>query len=78
MLIDVNNENIRKPIRLKVARVQAGLSCKDMAAKLGVTRQQYYGYERGKNIPSVLMAIKIATIYDIPVESLAWGDQNKL
>lgn len=78
MLIDVNNENIRKPIRLKVARVQAGLSCREVAAKLGIARQQYYCYERGTNVPSVLMALKIATIYDIPVDALAWGEDNKL
>ena len=74
----INNDNIQKPIKIRVARAQVGLSCREAAAKLGISRQLYYNYERGEHLPNVLTALKIAEIYNIPVDALAWGEQNKL
>lgn len=63
-------------IKIKVARIMSGKSAREIAHALGMTSQQYYGYENGTHIPYVTTAIKIAQYYGVPVESLEWGGRN--
>lgn len=42
----------------------------ELAKKLGVTRQTIISIEQGKYIASLPLALKMAKIFDIPVEEL--------
>lgn len=47
-----------------------GLTQEALAAKVGVSRQTIIAVERGNYTPSVLLAIKIAQIFDQQVEEV--------
>jgi transcriptional regulator with XRE-family HTH domain len=50
---------------LRKARIAAGLTQEELAAKAGVSRE-YIGYiERGKNMPTVTMFIKLCRAMNI-------------
>lgn len=51
-------------------RLAAGLTQEALAEKVGVTRQTIIAIERGNYIPSVLLAIKLATVFCVPVEDI--------
>lgn len=51
-------------------RLRAGLAQEDLAAAAGVTRQTIIAIEKGKYLPSVLLALRIARRLQIPVEEL--------
>lgn len=42
----------------------------DLAKAVGASRDIIGKYERGENSPSVEMALKIATVFDVPVDYL--------
>lgn len=42
----------------------------DLARKVGVTRQTIVALEANKYVPSLMLALKIAWVYDVPVEEL--------
>ena len=51
-------------------RTAAGITQEDLALKVGVTRQTIIAVEKGNYTPSVLLALKIAGVFSISVESL--------
>lgn len=51
-------------------RKQMKLTQEDLAKKVGVTRQTIISIEQGKYIASLPLALKIAKIFNVPVESL--------
>jgi putative transcriptional regulator len=51
-------------------RTKAGLTQEELAQKVGVTRQTIIAIERGNYTPSVLLALKLAKIFSVSVESL--------
>lgn len=63
-------------ITLKAARVNAGLSQKEAAMKLGVDRSTLYLWENGKSSPSVVMFKKIEDIYGIPYDEINFLPYN--
>ena len=56
--------------RLKVARIAAGLSQKELGARVGVSRQAINAIETGKHGPSLDLAFRIAAVFDEAVEAL--------
>lgn len=56
--------------RLAVFRADHGLSRKDVAEKVGVNPQTIGYLERGDYAPSVELALKLAAIFNAPVEAL--------
>lgn len=56
--------------RLAVFRADHGLSRKDVADKVGVNPQTIGYLERGDYAPSVELALKLAAIFNAPVEAL--------
>lgn len=50
---------------LKAARVNAGLSQKEAAAKLGISAQTLLNYEKGRHYPDVLILRKIEDLYEV-------------
>ncbi len=56
--------------RLRLVRTERGVSRKDLAEAVGV-RYQTIGYiERGDYTPSLALALKLARLFDLPVEAL--------
>lgn len=58
------------PITLKAARVNAGLTQKEAAKRLGISRGTLASYEMYKTKPDIEMAKRIAALYGIPVDSI--------
>lgn len=56
--------------RLALFRVERKLSRKDLAAAVGVNPQTIGFLERGSYSPSVELALKLATVFGVPVEAL--------
>ncbi len=56
--------------RLKVFRAEYDLTQEDVAKKLGVTRQTISSIEKGKYNPSIILAYKIAKLFDVSIEEM--------
>jgi DNA-binding XRE family transcriptional regulator len=56
--------------RIAAAREASGLSRQDFAAAVGVHYQTVGYLERGEYSPSLVLALRIARVLDLPVESL--------
>jgi putative transcriptional regulator len=63
-------------IKLKIARVEKGLSQQELADLCEVTRQTIGLVEKGKYNPTLNLCIKIATVLDKTLNDLFW-DENK-
>lgn len=61
---------LRLENRLKLARVERGLSQEQLAALAGVTRQTISSIETGQYVPSALLAFVLARRLEKPVEGL--------
>ena len=51
-------------------RIQAGLTQEELANKVKVSRQTIIALEKGNYTPSVILALKIALFFNMPVETL--------
>jgi putative transcriptional regulator len=51
-------------------RVLAGMTQQELADRLGVTRQTVLSIEKGKYTPSVALALNLAAIFEVSVETL--------
>lgn len=56
--------------RLKVQRAIHDLTQADLAEKAGVTRKSVNAIETGRMVPSVLLALKLARVLEVPVETI--------
>ena len=63
-------------IKLKLARVEKGLSQQELADLCEVTRQTIGLVEKGKYNPTLNLCIKIANTLDKTLNDLFW-DENK-
>jgi putative transcriptional regulator len=61
--------------RLREQRRAAGLTQAELAERVGVTRQTIIAIERGGYVPSVVLALLLATELSIAVERLFWLDR---
>ena len=55
---------------LKVQRAMRDLTQADLAAKAGVTRKSVNAIEAGRMVPSVLLALKLARVLEVTVETI--------
>lgn len=51
-------------------RTEHGLTQEELAERVAVSRQTIIAIEKGNYTPSVLLAIKIATLFKKPVEKI--------
>jgi len=51
-------------------RTRVGVTQEDLATKVGVSRQTIIALEKGNYTPSILLAIKIAGFFKMPVEKI--------
>jgi len=63
-------------IKLKIARVQKGLSQQELADLCEVTRQTIGLIEKGKYNPTLNLCVKIANVLNLTLNDLFW-DENK-
>jgi len=55
---------------LRVERAKLQISQDELATRVCVSRQTINSIEKGKKLPSIMLALQIAEIFDIPVNSL--------
>ena len=63
--------------RLKEIRLQKALTQEALADKVGVTRQTIIAVEKAKFVPSVKLALQLASALDIALEGLFWLEDSK-
>ncbi len=56
--------------RLREVRVLAGVTQEELARALGVTRQTIIAIEKGRYLPSLTLALKIASYFNKKVEDI--------
>ena len=71
------NENILKN-SIKVQRAKKDMTQEQLAELVGVTRTTINFVERGKWVPSTVLALKIARVFDVPLEEVFYLDEEKL
>ena len=64
-------------IKLKIARVQEGLSQQELADLCEVTRQTIGLIEKGKYNPTLNLCIKIANTLNLTLNDLFWDEDKK-
>lgn len=65
-------------IKLKEARLQAGLTQENVAEKIQVTRQTISNWENEKSFPDIISVIKLSTLYNISLDKLLKGDEEMI
>jgi putative transcriptional regulator len=55
---------------LKRLRFDLGMTQKDLAEAISVSRQTIISIEKGRFIPSTLLALKLASVFNKPVEEI--------
>jgi len=55
---------------LKVQRAIHDLTQAELAERAGITRRSVNAIETGRMVPSVLLALKLARVLGVPVETL--------
>lgn len=55
---------------LRVLRAESGWAQRDLADRLGVSRQTINALERGKYDPSLPLAFKIAKLFGLSIEDI--------
>lgn len=63
-------------ITLKAARVNVGMTQREAAEALDVSRETLQNYEAGKRFPSVPTIKKMEDLYKIPYANLIFPDAN--
>ena len=56
--------------KVQMFRTQSGITQEELAERVGVSRQPIIAIEKGNYAPSVLLALKIARFFKVPVEKL--------
>ena len=67
---DVHNE-------VRQHRVVGGLTQQELADRVGVTRQTVVSIEKGKYTPSVALALRLARVFGVSVETLFQLDPDE-
>ena len=63
-------------ITLKAARVNAGLSQRAAADKLGINVATLQNYETGRTVPDWNMVMKIEAVYQFPTDYISFLPQH--
>ena len=56
--------------RIRVARAEVRMTQQQLAEAIGVSRQTINAIESGKFVPSTVLALKMAHIFEKPVEEI--------
>lgn len=61
---------------LRVERAILQITQAELADKIGVSRQTIHAIEAGKYVPSTVLALKLAQVFDKPVEAFFALEDN--
>lgn len=64
-----------KPITMKQARINAGLSIEKAAKMLGVTKKRLEAYEKDSSKISLQMAIRLPCVYKMTLSDFWFGKE---
>jgi putative transcriptional regulator len=56
--------------RIKVERAEKDLSQADLAGQIGVSRQTINSIETGRYVPSTILALKLAQVFEKTVDEI--------
>jgi len=56
--------------KIKVQRAMRDMTQADLANKIGVSRQTINAMEKNKYVPSTVLALKIAKLFETPLEEI--------
>ena len=62
---------------LKEIRQQKNLTQENLALAIGVTRQTIIAIEQSKFVPSVKLALELATALAVPFQTLFWLEESR-
>ena len=63
-------------MKLKDARIQAGLTQEQVAEKIMVSRQTISNWENGKSLPNIVSIMNLSNLYQISIDELLKGDKR--
>lgn len=63
--------------RIKVERAIRDMTQADLAERIGVSRQSINAIEKAKYVPSAVLALKIARLFNKPVESIFFLEDDE-
>lgn len=55
---------------IKIERARHNMTQQDLAERIGVSRQTINAMESNKYVPSTVLALKIAKLFQLPVEEV--------
>lgn len=61
---------------IKVERARRDITQEELAEKVGVSRQTIHSIEKGKYVPSTVLALKLARYFSVTVEELFELDKS--
>lgn len=62
--------------RIRVARAEVRMTQQQLAEAIGVSRQTINAIESGKFVPSTVLALKMAHVFEKPVEDIFMLDNE--
>ncbi len=62
--------------KIRVARAEVRMTQQQLADEVGVSRQTIHAIENGRFVPSTLLALKIARLFEKGVEELFQLEEN--
>lgn len=69
-LFAISIKNMGVINKLKIYRTQVNFTQEELANRAGVTRQTIIAIEKGKYIPSLELAFKLAKIFKVKIEEM--------
>lgn len=60
-------------VKLRKARNQAGMTCRELGAKANVNGSTIFAYECGRVLPSLAVAVRLAKMLGISMDELTEG-----
>lgn len=61
---------------VKLQRVTHNLQQQELAERIGVSRQTIHSIESNRYVPSTVLALKIARVFNLPVEDIFSLDED--
>ena len=71
-------DTLTKNLRIKTARIALDLTQKDLADRIGVTRQTINAIEKGDYNPSIRLCIAICNVLHKTLDELFWEEREDL
>jgi putative transcriptional regulator len=66
----ITNKELKMNNKIRVARAELRMTQQQLAEAAGVSRQTINAIESGKFVPSTVLALKMAKIFNRPVEEI--------